>query len=40
MPTLHQTNIEETIVGTILVNSNAIAITTRHLSPKMFAAPG
>lgn len=36
MQILHPTNIEEIIIGTILVNSSTIAITTRYLTPEMF----
>lgn len=39
MQALHQTNIEEIIIRTILINSDAIAMATRHLSSEMFRTP-
>lgn len=39
MQALHQTNIEEIIISTILINRNAIAMATRCLSPQMFRNP-
>lgn len=39
MQALHQTNIEEIIIRTILIKGDAIAMATRHLSPEMFLDP-
>lgn len=39
MQALHQTSIEEIIIRTILINGDAIAMATRHLSPEMFREP-
>lgn len=39
MQALHQTNIEEIIISTILINRDTMAIATRCLSPQMFRNP-
>lgn len=39
MQALHQTNIEEIIISTILINPDTIAMTTRCLSAEMFRNP-